>query len=912
MFYITFFLQAAIQLLNNISNEEMNSHDHNLQSRKRPRTMSGSENDDEMRSLTPLLSSSPSQPLTSTLSSISFESSSLSPTIPSTSEEEDNNMIHSCDSTHNSDCVPFLSSTYALPTSVSSTNAGCKERGNVISVTSSSPHSPAPFSRHTHTGHRSGLVSSRVSSVRHRRGRSSTSTSSRSSTSSKMSSSPRPSQRHAPPQGKRRVYSSTTEGGIIQTECDFEGTTCIYDTNLPKTRQMLLNLPNVFGRYVLCLLEQTTYSPFKHICELVENVVDKQIQVCASQQVEHGEFKRVQSLFRLQRYVSNTVNYRIGRLVNELSEKNHTARNLVVCNICNEAGEAKEKKYMSVLLRCSKAGCSQCRTAQLFDSLGRHGTTPLTPCTATQACCRLLEMDYQNFTPTFFRQCIDVAGLPFYSPIIRSSEAPSCVRTALAPAATSLYKSLTTYRLPSLTSGCVPVFPLHADESAIEAIQYTDGDGGYIVMEHFDLLKEYVDTLSSKPSIMFLTEHGYHMLPFRELFHDAIELAHEYEVTSELQQTPQKHKWGYEALVCARRNIAQSVRLWLVPTSLDTSGNRLLTEIFTLEAEELMPCSTGVRLIEAGLSHLTDNSPILYKEAWSRAKQQQTGVHKYSLGEQPEVHPVYLKQALTRRAPVPSTVTVQVVSLDTTITCTVKNNPHADYLNEANVWILKSTLHNAGLGLFLKPTLPSKHCICIPAKKVICTYSAEPITTPLLHMATTDYLIEAEHRGSILSFNPQVYDGQNIGRFINQGGLLEGIQEMCLCCDKQQGGSGIQQGRIHKVMEDKCNTAYQISSGSVLHVVSLQRLESAPTPTELLANYSYTYWTRYIASHYKDLGLKNPVVRGFLWCYLSRNSVLYRSADFDTSCIPQSVLSQFYDMECPFRQGQRRKSYNEG
>ena len=875
----------------------------------------------ESEDATPVLSSSHLQSHDSTRyeeeSSTSFELSSLSPTTTSTSENE-NNTIQSCGSTCSDDSVPFLSHTHALPAGVSSVIVDCNDEESIMSAASTSPPSPALFSTYRRTGHASGLVPSRASSHSQQRDRSITSTSSSSLTSSdcrQVSTSPVSSQRHAPPQGKRRVYSCTTESGIIQTECHFEGTTCIYDTSLPKTRQTLVNLPNVFGRYVLCLLEQTTYSPLKHISELVESVMAKEIQVCESQQIEHGDFKVVQSLFRLQRCLSNVVNHRIGRLVNELSEKRHTSRNVIVCNLCNEAGIAKEKEYISVLMRCSKAGCARCRTAQLFDSLGRHGAT-LTPCTVTQACCRLLEMDYQNFTPTFFRQCTDVAFLPVYSPIVRSSEAPSCVRTVVAPVATSHFKNLSTFHLPCLTSGYVPVFSLHADKNAVEAVQYSDGDGGYIVMEHFDLLKEYIDTLPSKPPIMFLREHGYHMLPFRELFHDAVELAHEYEIISELRQTPQKHKWGYEALVCARKNVARSVRLWLVPTTLDASGNRLLTEVFTLEAEELMPRSTGIRLIEAGLSYLTDNSSILYKEAWSRAKQQQTGVHKFNLGEQPQMHPVYLKRTLTNSscsrgaAPAPSTITVRVVSQETTIMCAVKNNPHADYLNEANIWILKSTLQNAGLGLFLKPTLPSKHSICIPTRKVICTYSAEPITTPLMCMATTDYLIQAEHKGSILNYNPQVYDGHNIGRFINQGGLLEGIQEMCLCCDKQQGGSGIQQGRIHKVMEEKCNTAYQISSGSKLSVVSLRRLESAPTPTELLANYSYTYWTRYIASHYKELGYNNPIVRGFLWCYLSQNSVLYRSKDFDTACIPQNVLSQFCDMECPFQQGQRRKTIN--
>ena len=724
--------------------------------------------------------------------------------------------------------------------------------------------------------------------------------------------------RHTPPVGKRRVYSCTAEGTIIQTECYFEGTTCIYSEDLAKTREALFKIPKVLPRYIFSLLEQTTYCPFNLIWEVVEDIAGKEepiIRGCHQQQAVTRNFRVIQSLLRLQRCVANVVHYKVGKLINELSEENkNVPKHYIVTSLCNEAGRAKERNYTSMLLHCSQAGCSQCRAAQLFDSLGRHGPIPVTPCTATQACCRLLEIDYQNFTPTFFRQCADVATLPFYSPVIRSSEAPSCVRTVLAPTAAKLFKGLLMHPPVSLTSGCVPVFPLSADKSAVEAVQYSDGDGGFIVLEHFDFLNEYVHKLPTQPSVVFLREHGYHMLQFRDLYHDAVELGHEYEIAADGEQTRRKYLWGYEALVNARGNIARSARLWLVPASTDASGNRLLIELFTLEAGELMPRSTGIRQLEAGLSHLTRNSPTVYKEAWSRAKAYKTALHKYNLGEISELHPINLKQCLTRAAPITSrgsrqspVVVVDVVLHDATVICTVKNNPHADYLNEANIWILKSSIRNAGLGLFLKPTVPPRCSICIPPKKSICIYSSEPTTTPLSQMVTTDYLIEVERRGTALRYSPNAYDGRNIGRFINQGGLLEGIREMTFCCDRQRGGRGIEQGRIHKVMEDWCNTAYHISSGTVLHVVALKHLESSSTPTELLVNYTYTYWTRYIASHCKELGFNNPIVSGLLWCYLSRNSAAYGMADFDLTCLPEDVKGRFYDMECPFRQDQRRR-----
>ena len=725
------------------------------------------------------------------------------------------------------------------------------------------------------------------------------------SSSSAISNSPCSSQRHAVPMGKRRVYSCNPEYGTMQTERNFEGMTCMYENTLPKAREHLVKLPGVLPRYIVCLLEQTTYSCLDHIWEDVDKFLGQEVEVFN----HHDNFEVVQYLMRLQRSVANCINFKIGNLINHVSENQQSPRHSIVCSICNEAGKAKERKYISLLTRCSQEGCTQCRSAQLFDSHGRNGPISVFPCVSIQACCRLLEIDYQNFTPTFFAQCADVASLPFYSPLVRSSEAPSCMRTAIAPMAPKAYKDPLRYQLPTLISGCVPVFSLSADKSAVEAVQYADGDGGYVVLEHFDLFKEYIHKLQSQLPMVFLPEHDYHMLPFREYYHDALELGHEYEITQG-QQPPQRFRWGYEALVTARKHIAHSVRLWLVPFSRDVSGNRLLIELFTLEEGELTPKSTGVRLIEAGLSHLTANSPVVYKEAWSIAQRNQVGIHEYNLGSKSELHPMQLKESLHFRKgaqPTPP-LTIGVVSQGETVICTVTNNPTADYLNEANIWVLKSTIQNAGLGLFLKPTLPSRCSISIPPNKPICVYSSEAIpTTDSQQFATTDYLIEVERRGNTVCYNPQAYNGRNIGRFTNQGGLIEGIREMCFCCNRKQGGDGIQQGRIHKAMAEKCNTAYRISSGMVLQVVALQRLESSNTPTELFVNYSFTYWSKYIASHHKELGLRNPVVSGFLWCYLSRHSVLYQTRDFDAINIPQEIISRFRDMECPFKQNQRRK-----
>ena len=66
---------------------------------------------------------------------------------------------------------------------------------------------------------------------------------------------------------------------------------------------------------------------------------------------------------------------------------------------------------------------------------------------------------------------------------------------------------------------------------------------------------------------------------------------------------------------------------------------------------------------------------------------------------------------------------------------------------------------------------------------VLCTHAPE--------RPPSDYELGSTRRGGagVGVYDPQVYDGQNIGRFINQGGLLEGIKALVASCDLKQGGN---------------------------------------------------------------------------------------------------------------------------
>lgn len=80
--------------------------------------------------------------------------------------------------------------------------------------------------------------------------------------------------------------------------------------------------------------------------------------------------------------------------------------------------------------------------------------------------------------------------------------------------------------------------------SPIEAIQYMDGDGGFIVSECFPLLDEYLQKGSLAVPTVHLQRHDYHLIPFRESHHNAIKLGHEYMITYDTEDSSTPHQTG--------------------------------------------------------------------------------------------------------------------------------------------------------------------------------------------------------------------------------------------------------------------------------------------------------------------------------------------------------------------------------
>lgn len=319
-------------------------------------------------------------------------------------------------------------------------------------------------------------------------------------------------------------------------------------------------------------------------------------------------------------------------------------------------------------------------------------------------------------------------------------------------------------------------------------------------------------------------------------------------------------------------------------------GERILLDIYTLESGETMPTSTGLRQIKAGLSYPTDEAPEAYCEAWRQCKE---GLHCYTgLAEQSALYPWTLKS---------SDFPVDVeweTDTGTAITCTVQNSKV--HLNESNLLILKSRLPGAGLGLFLRPTPPTtRGCLKIPSNRLICEYSNQPITEDEAEgLECTDYLFQFEST-RVRYFNPVVYDGRNIGRFINHGGLKEGLIKLCQVCDREHGSTGYVNMEVRREFERCCNVTYKQKMHSTLCVHASKELVSCEHPQELLGNYGVAYWLRYVAENYSSLPQDSVLVRTVLWTLLSENSA-YDGEPVDTSRIPEDVIERYRTLRCPF------------
>lgn len=379
------------------------------------------------------------------------------------------------------------------------------------------------------------------------------------------------------PAGCSRHYVRAEEGG--RTEVEWQPDTCIYDTTVGSQRQgRMLRLCQreslLFAKRIHEIILATTTDPLPRLKRLLHECAE-----CSAVELNPSErefpeklHEKLSVIMAEQRRVAVYAQHHIGRLLTEIqrAHPSHTISEIQAA-VCNHASAQKAAYYRRIMGECADDGCNECSAAREATGGGTSGRP--TTCELTQRICRLNEGEYVNFTMTFFTQCRELAEFPPFSPLLWSCDAQGQFRE-LVSEARKLSDGLVEQGLPRLLTAKVPAFSLKAGAQAIEAIQYSDGDGGYIVSEFFPGIREYLQEQDIAVPTLHLAVHGYNLIKFREVHHDAPELGHVYRVeyhprSEEEQPTAFTAEYGYKALVAARRNLSRALRLWIVPGTLD-------------------------------------------------------------------------------------------------------------------------------------------------------------------------------------------------------------------------------------------------------------------------------------------------------------------------------------------------------
>ena len=177
---------------------------------------------------------------------------------------------------------------------------------------------------------------------------------------------------------------------------------------------------------------------------------------------------------------------------------------------------------------------------------------------------------------------------------------------------------------------------------------------------------------------------------------------------------------------------------------------------------------------------------------------------------------------------------------------------------------------------FTRPSSPF-----IRKAEVICGYGTSNITAQELDSLPREELEYTLTARQCWHYKAYHYDGENVGRYINQGGLRKALGLMVnLAASRDYQRTGFSLVEAEAEAEWHCNTKFDYKATYDTVLLISQDVQLGPTPVELYVNYGIQgYRVPYLAYHATDCGLQHDLVRAILWCATSRES----------SCLPTSA-----------------------
>ena len=399
------------------------------------------------------------------------------------------------------------------------------------------------------------------------------------------------------------------------------------------------------------------------------------------------------------------------------------------------------------------------------------------------------------------------------------------------------------------------VFP--GGNEGLSTIHFVDGDSGYIAFGE-DLFSEYSDRTLC-PEVKFSDGRVQRWIPFRDSFHDAIEIGHRFTVKT--GNDTERYDFGLQGFWKANEiihNAHEVALLWMKNPAESSSGRegaRYEVSLF-VRAEDGVWTPFAIEMLKCGLSFVTDIGRSLvsadYIAAERYAQQNKKGLHGIlpaellvqSLIEDPKKDlPATLRCSLSDCMPWKIRNKNLPLKLAYNDSTSIEVSYYRASVHQCIVFVERSTIDGAGYGLFLRPV---KNNMYFGLGTILCWYADKLLPASAWDtLDNTDYVIEVESRGKKLLADGTDFNGYNLGRFVNQGGLQEGLQRLA----NDISVAGVNLAACEDVASSKCNLKFGFGNTPATKSrpclkVSVKELRwGIDKAEELFVNYSIrAYW----------------------------------------------------------------------